>query len=67
MHVLLGSSGVVKRVLTIENALENANVHICWDTMVLAHGSKGVEVELEKMKKISGPWLVVLRTIGSES
>jgi hypothetical protein len=25
MHVLLGSSGVVKRVLTLENALENAN------------------------------------------
>jgi hypothetical protein len=40
----------VKRVLTLENALENANVHICWDTMVLAHGSKGVEVEIEKMK-----------------
>jgi hypothetical protein len=27
------------------------HMHICWDTMMLAHGSKGVEVVLGKDEK----------------
>jgi hypothetical protein len=42
------------------------HMHIYWDTMVLAHGSKGVEVGLEKDEKRAQDLLFMVLRLSTE-